>query len=459
MKRNKNGSITPALLIITGAFITVIYGLLVLLSLQMDFSQRQLSSEQALNIAEAGVNYYRWHLAHDPDDYQDGTGVPGAYTHQYSDPEGGAIGSYELEIIPPINGSSVVTIKSTGWANSHPDVRRTIEAQYGIPSLTRFSFLSNASSWYGANITVNGDIHSNNGIRMDGTNTARVTSAQERYLCGSETGCSYTTWRPGVWGSGGDQSLWEYPVPAIDFNSISFDFAKMRTSAQADGLYLDSSNRGYQLVFNSNGTVTVRRVRNTGYVNGYDPDLGCERLYQTITNSQAIGTYNVDDIPIIFAENHLWIEGDVNGRTTVVAAKFPLNNNDMDIWIRGNIKYTKYDGSDALGLIAQNDIYFTRDIPENFQIDAALMAQTGKIIRHAYYNSCGNAGAANIKDKLTINGAVISFEKSYWNFMSGNTLLSGFNEREINYDGNLLFMPPPYFPTSGEYEFINWREI
>src|SRR5690606_7849796 len=149
-----------------------------------------------------------------------------------------------------------------------------IEAQYGIPSLTRFSFLSNASSWYGENITVHGDIHSNNGIRMDGTNTARVTSAKETYSCGSETGCSPTTSRPGVWGSGGDQSLWEFPVPAIDFNAIAFDFAQMRSSAQSNGLYLPNQNQGYHLIFNSNGTVTVRRVTSTNTYNARDAETG-----------------------------------------------------------------------------------------------------------------------------------------------------------------------------------------
>lgn len=456
------GTITPALLVITGAFLTVIYGLLALLSLQVDYAQRQLAAEQALNIAEAGVNYYRWHLAHDPDDYQDGTGSPGPYVHEYTDPEGGAVGSYSLEIIPPQEGSSIVTIRSTGWSENYPNVQRTIEAQYGIPSLTRFSFLSNASSWYGTNITVNGDVHSNGGIRMDGTNTARVTSAQETYICGSETGCSTPTEMPGVWGSGEDRNLWEFPVPEVDFNSISFDFAQMRDSAQQTGLYLDDTGQGYHLVFNSNGTVTVSRVTSTNYYYGYDPDdwpSPCRRRYQRIGSESTIGTYNVSDVPIIFAENYLWVEGTLRGRTTVVAARFPLSNNFIDIWIPGNITYTAYDGSDALGLIAQDDIYYARNVPENFQIDAALLAQGGRIMRHAYYSGCGDAGAGNIKDSLTINGAVMSYEKSYWNYVSNGNLISGFTTRTINYDGSLLFAPPPYFPTSGEYEFLNWREI
>jgi hypothetical protein len=401
--------------------------------MQMDFSHRQLASEQALNIAEAGVNYYRWHLAHDPLDFEDGTAEEGPYEHTYLDPEGGEVGAYSLDIIPPANGSSIVTIRSTGWDKQFPNVKRTIEAQYGIPSLARFSFLQNASSWYAPGITVNGDVHSNNGIRMDGTNTARVTSAVPTYTCGSETGCSTPTSRPGVWGAGGDQSLWSFPEDYIHFNTISFDFRDMSDSAIADGLYLPNQNQGYHLIFNSDGTVTVRRVTSVGTYDGYDSELPhCQARPQRILAENTIGTYNVADIPIIFAEHHLWVEGTVRGRITVVAARFPVETNFMNIWIPNNIRYTTYDGSDALGLVAQHDIYFTRNIPENFQVDAALLAQSGKIIRHGYFSGCGSAGSSNIKDSLTLNGTVISFEKSYWNFTSGGALVSGFTTRTIN---------------------------
>ena len=111
------GTITPALLVITSAFIIIIYGLLFILSLQFDFSQRQIANERALNIAEAGINYYRWHLTVDPDDYTDGTNNPDLmpYEHDYSDPQGDVIGKFSLEIEAPTESYQVVTIKSTGW--------------------------------------------------------------------------------------------------------------------------------------------------------------------------------------------------------------------------------------------------------------------------------------------------------------------------------------------------------
>jgi len=464
----KKGTITPALLVITGSFLIVIYGLLYLLSLQLNYSNRQVGSETALNISEAGVNYYRWHLAHDPVDFLDGTGTAGPYEHEYSDPQGKAVGKYSLEITPPSLGSSIVTISSTGWSYQYPKVKRKVTVQYGIPSFARYTFLTNASSWYGVGITVNGLIHSNNGIRMDGTNTSLVTSAKEEYTCGSETGCNPAGVRPGVWGAGGDQGLWQFPVPAIDFDSISINLTNMSDSAEADGLHLDNSgSRGYHLTFINNGTVQVRRVTGVSEIYGYSSSGegvgeegvgGCRRLYQLITNETLIGTYNIADTPIIFAEDNLWIEGTIRGRVTVVSATFPTQSSNVDIWIRGNLNYTAYDGRDVLGLISQNNIFLVRNLPQNTRIDGILMAQKGKIIRHGYYEGCTGNNTNSIRNSLTINGGLINYYKSYWNHTISGNLVSGFTSRTINYDTHLLYAPPPYFPTSGEYEFISWKE-
>jgi hypothetical protein len=463
--RNSKGTITPALLVITGAFLVVLYGLLFILSLQLDYSNRQVGSERALHIAEAGVNYYRWHLAHDPDDFQDGTGAPGPYEHEFIDPAGDAIGKFSLEITPPSAGSSAVTIRSTGWTYRYPKIKRIIKVQYGIPSFAAYSFLQNASSWYGVGSTVNGPIHSNNGIRMDGTNLSLVTSAKDTYMCGSETGCHPPESKPGIWGTGGDQGLWQFPVPPIDFDVISVQLSTIRDESQISGLYLaPTAEDGYHIIFSSNGTFSVYEVTRTGYYRGYSPPGlglgqegkgGCRNRYQRIIQENLLGTYNISDSPIVFIEDNLWVEGVVKGRVTVAAASFPIGSSNVDVWIPNNLTYSVYDGTDVLGLISQNDIYFARDIPEEFKVDGALMAQKGSVLRHGYLSGCGSNPNA-VKDKLTINGAIISYYTSYWNFGAGPE--SGFIERVINYDTNLLYNPPPYFPTSGEYEFISWIE-
>lgn len=456
IKKSQRGSITASLLIVAASFIIVIYGLTFILSNQLDFSFRQSAFDQSLNIAEAGIQYYRWHLAHAPEDFTDGTTDPGPYIHPYQDLQGKEIGKYSLEITPPQQGSSIITIKSTGWVNDYPETKRTITAQYGIPSLTKYSFLSNAASWYGSGITVNGQIHSNTGIRMDGINNSLVTNAQATYRCGSETGCSPTQNKPGVWGNGPNTDLWQYPDPPVDFNAVFFDLANMRTQAQNEGLYLASSHsRGYHLRFLSSGQVQVYRVTRTNSYHGYAVYEGCRRLYQNIRRENLIGTYNVADNHIIFVEDDIWVEGTINGKVTVAAATFPLQSTQTNIIINNNIVYLDKNGDHSLGLIAQNDIILGRDIPDDFEIDGALMAQSGKIIRHGYFWWCGYSNNA-VRNSLTIYGSLLSNQKSYWNFGTGPS--SGFRTRTVTYDANLLYNPPPYFPTDGEYEFISWKE-
>ncbi len=463
MKNLKVGSITPAILVITGAFLVVIYGLLMLLTQQMIFSNRQYASEVALNIAEAGVNYYRWHLAHDPLDFTDGTGQTGPYVHEYFDPQGKSIGYYSLDIEQQAD-TGIITIRSKGWSHQFPSISRTIEAQYGKPSFTRFSFLTNASVWYGTGSNVNGDIHSNNGIRMDGNNNGQVTSAKDKYMCGTETGCHPPQQQDGVWGSGDNSSLWQFPVPTEDFSAVEFDFNQLKTHAQSSGIYIPRSNRsGYKLTISGNDML-VERVTRTNSIRGYLPpgqglgswgNGGCRYYDIGIRDSEVVNTYDIEGITLIFVEDNVWIEGNITGRHTVVAAGFPLSSAEKDIFITNNITYDNYDGSTIFGLISQNNLFFLRDLPTNFQIDGAYMAQGGGILRHGYLNTCGSH-PNSIRDSLTVNGALISYDRSFWNY--DNPLQSGFITRNINYDTDLLYNPPPHFPTSSNYEFISWEE-
>ncbi len=451
------GSISILVLVFGLMFSVAIGGLVIVAEVQQNNAYRTDIYERALTVAQAGAEYYRWHLAHAPTDYTDGTGQPGPYVHPLSDPYGQTEGTFSLMITPPAAGSSNITIESTGWLNSNPEIKRKVIARYGIPSLARFSFLHNANVWFGSGLTVQGPALSNGGIRMDGVNISTIQSARQTYTCGTETGCSPSQIRNGVWGSGGPSNLWQFPVPAVDFNSLNLDFSTMRTAAQANGLYLPASGSlGYRIQFQSNGNYTVRRVTNATSRSGWSVENGCQSLAQDITNSVNVGTYSIAQRPIIFAEDNLWVEGVVNGKATVVAARFPLNVNFMNIWITNNLTYVAKDGHSNLGLFAQNNIYFGLNVPEDFEINAALLASQGRIIRHNYrYSGCSYYSAA-VKDNLTIYGSVISNQKSYWNFGTGPT--SGFRERLITYDSNLYFDAPPYFPDQGEYEFISWTE-
>ncbi len=452
-----HAGISILVLVLGVVFSIAVGGLALVAAVQHTASIRTERYEQAIGIAQAGVEYYRWHLAHDPLDFKDGTTLPGPYVHTFTDPYGNTAGTFSLTIDPPASGSSVTTITSTGWQTAYPDITRTVKATFGIPSISKYAFLHNANVWFGSGLTVHGKSMSNGGIRMDGVNDSLIQSSLATYTCGSETGCSPSTTKNGVWGAGGPTELWRYPVPIVDFNSMSVDFSTMKTAAQTSGVYYGASGSyGYHLIFQSNGTVIVRRVTGANSRRGWSVENNCETLYQDITSETNLGTYTISEKPIFFFEDHLWVEGVVNGKVTAVAARFPLNVNNMNIWIRNSITYLSKDGHSSLGLMAQNNMYFAYNIPTDFEIDAALIAQKGRIIRHNYnYGGCSSLANAR-RNSLTIYGSLISNQKSYWNF--GTPPTSGFTTRTTTYDPNLYYGPPPYFPTQGEYEFISWEE-
>jgi hypothetical protein len=457
MNTNNHGGIT-ILILILGLTITIAIASLVTISaIQYNGSVRKEMFERALTIAQSGVEYYRWHLAHNPLDFKDGTNHNGPYIHTLSDPYGKTEATFSLTISPPSSGSSITTIESTGWLNSHPEIKRKIISRYGIPSLAKYSFLHNSNVWFGSGLTVHGSSMSNGGIRMDGINESTIKSAKQTYTCGTETGCDPSQTKNGIWGSGGPSQLWEFPVTTIDFNSLQVDFALMKTAAQNSGLYLNRSNNyGYHLLFNSNGQFTVYRVTGAQNQKGWDAENGCVNLYQKISSETNIGTYTIANKPLIFIEDNVWVNGIVNGKVTIVAARFPLLSNYMNIWINNNLTYLAKDGHSQIGLIAQNNIYFGLDVPNNFEIDGALLASSGRIIRHNYkYSGCSNYNNG-IRSTLVIYGSIISNQKSYWNY--GTAPTSGFITRDITYDNNLYFNPPPFFPSEGDYELISWEE-
>jgi hypothetical protein len=260
-----------------------------------------------------------------------------------------------------------------------------------------------------------------------------------------------------VWGSGGPQELWEFPVDWVDFGAINVDFATMNQAAVDMGSrYGPSAYRGYHVVFVNDGTANVYEVRTTNYYRGYD-NGSCSNLYQRISTESLLASHNLAEDNVLFFEDTVWVEGVVKGNVTLIAAIPPYDSNNEDMWIKNNVTYLAKDDNNHLALIAQRNIYFAKDLPQTFEIDAAMMAKSGKIIRHNYaVGSCGSYSNA-IRQRLIIYGSIISSQKSYWNWGS-SPLTSGFTTRDVTYDTSLYLEPPPYFPAAGDYEIISWEE-
>ncbi|MBI5732127.1 MAG: hypothetical protein HY982_02080 [Candidatus Magasanikbacteria bacterium] len=458
--RVRSGTVLMIALVFGAIAITaIVNGLAVFGLMENRAAKFKHGSETAFQIAEAGIEYYRWHLAHDADDFQDGVGGPGPYPHDYKDKDGNVIGRFVLDIAPPAYGSSVAVITSTGSTVAQPNTRRKLQARVGFPSLADYAFLTNSDVWIGDNETIHGKLHANGGIRFDGTADAPITSAKETYVCKPVfgSGCNNSI-KPGVWGAGGPQNFWKFPVPAFDFNAITVDLAAVKTGAENGGFYRSSSGAyGYHLKFKNNATFDLYKVTALKPLPtpGYGKDVDGNKHYESydIKTESFQGNFGNPANGLIFIEDQIWVEGTVKGRLTVGSGKFPVNpTTDTSIIIPNNLIYSLKDGSDTLGLIAQKHVLLPRYSPNNLEIDAALIAQNGSAQRFYY--------SGDILDNLTVYGSVISNGIWTWSWVTmGGAVVSGYRNTYTTYDANLTYGPPPAFPVGNEYHLISWREI
>jgi hypothetical protein len=236
----------------------------------------------------------------------------------------------------------------------------------------------------------------------------------------------------------------------------------MKTQAQANGAYYSSSGAlGYHIVLQTNDTFKLYKV--TSLTN---PSNNCTNNSNpggatagwglwSIQNQTLLGTYAFPTNGIIFVEDHAWVDGQINtARLTIASGRFPDNpSTRTSITVNTNLKYTNYDGQDVLALIAQNNLNtgFTSD--NDLRIDAALIAQNGRAGRFYYASQCGGA---YIRNSLTLYGMIATNQRYGFAYTDG----TGYLTRNLNYDANLLYGPPPSFPLTGnQYEIVSWKEI
>lgn len=446
------GGVFIYVLVFTTVFVTVGAGVLNLIRIINRTAQKEQNLKRAFNIAEAGINYYKWRLAHLPGD------SGGAGTYDYKDPLGSDIGKFKLEVTPPSGGSTIITVKSTGTLNNDIATWGQVEAKFGKRAFSDYAFLSNTDAWFGEGEEVSGKMHTNGGIRMDGESDSTIDSSRETYRCYPYHGCtSPYQIKPGVWGSGENPALWRFPptyqIAPFDFNKISIDLGNMKTLAQDQEKYIGPSGAwGWHIKFNLGGTFSLYKVTQVYAYYGYDNTDGWKIRYLDIRTQAASGTYNIPTSGIIFVEDTAWVSGELDQRVTLAAANLTGTGSDKSIVIHNNITYKEKNGSAVLGLIAQKDVLLPKKAPDKLEIDAALLAQKG----HVYYYYF----TSNIKSLIELYGTIITNTVWTWSWVSGgDTIVSGYRKTETTYDNYLTFAPPPHFPTRDEYEMISWREI
>ena len=432
------------------------------------------SGEEAFTIAEAGIEQYKWFLAHFPGNTTDGTGHAGPYVSTYYDPENGTAGTVSLSVNGTTSCGQTTSIKisSTGTPTDNPNVSKTVTATYAEPSVATYSYILNDSVWAGSDRVILGPYHSNGGVRMDGSANSPVTSSVSTWTCTSSFGCAHNTTEPGVFGAGTPQNLWSYPTPQVDFSAIAADFSGLKTTANSSGKYFtygtkSSPQNGIHLIFNAGGTVTVKKVTAVTAPNVdafVDGTTNASTDYSIIKTETTLGTYTLPaNCGLVFVENRAWIEGTITSKVTVVVADVTDANGAVDAIIPNNITYSAYDGSVGLTVIAQNDVLIGPTSHSTMTINGVLIAQNGAFGRNLYdcpgtYEG-GNGGTR--LNSLTILGTTVSNKRTGTKWINGCGFYgdAGYQNRTDSYDRTMASGPPPFTPAvSTDYELMDWHE-
>lgn len=453
---------------------------------------------QALHIAEAGVYFYRWHLAHhvdgltqsqveafwhndplgvddngdgdcdDPDTADDDGDGTEAYVVDY-----GGIGTYRICITPPSRYSTILWVNAQGTVTvGGKDYSHTVRARLRKESWSEYAVMANANMRLSADTEIYGKMHTNEGFQFDGVAHNIVTSSKSLYQYpDSSTPRQDPTnacWRRGsTWWCKGVWTQWSheynntrhspvftagksFPVPVQDFNRVLGDLAVIKGEAERIGLAFGPEQKGRLIEIGrpSPGQMRISIVKKSNA-----ETFGIEEM----SPSGQI----VKDIPdngVIFVGSDTWVEGVLpRGKSLTIAAQSPSTEAQKARIILGrdDVTYQAYDGSSVLGLIAEGNIELMRDSEgnlsapsgsdmETLRIDAALMSQSGRVGRQFW--------EGNRKDTIVIYGAIVTNARMGFGYTDG----TGFQKRVITFDAHLLDNPPPLFPTGNTYGIDLW---
>ncbi len=524
------GFIMPAVLSLIIAASILGTALLTVILNNFFVGNNNVKSQQAFNIAEAGINYYLWHMSHAGSDFKDGQSTPstpdatlgyGPYVHTYIDADGNQAGTYTLWVKPKGSGSTIATVRSIG-KSADSTITRTVQADIGASSFASYGLVADVDFWFGENESANGPVFSNAGVHMDGPNSDTVGSANATYTpsrghyrsgeSGSHPGvwCSTTITSP-VNCNTRDKSNWLYPKPSVDFNQVSTSLCTMKKTAFGDysttssllsdanpcndvpttrtNAYIPrystgfSSTNGYLIelnndgVTNGSGAYTTTPTYNLYKVSAENDK---QTSYSTALTKTSVAT-NVAIPPsgVIFVEDNVWVRTNpkFHGRISIASGRLTSSTQTTDIKIADDVLYSTKDGSDAIGMVAEGNVFVAPYAPPssgsfNFEIDAAVLAQTASVTWPDTYSGTSTCtrGWTNANQTFTFYGSVATRQDWTWNYYGGSCgnrvrdnstgdYYSGIEHTSTNYDYNLLYAPPPSYPVTGSYDILSWREV
>jgi len=354
-------------------------------------------------------------------------------------PFGGPIeldgGNYEVIIDPednnPGNYLKRYQIKSTGQTKG---ISSELENLVQTDSYARYCYFTDDEHfrWYGYKVSVwfvsgdhlEGPTQTNSHFHLYGDPlfSGQVKSA-DNYMYYFHDGYiySYPPNGPTVDNPVFEQGI-QLGVEPFEMPSKALD---LRTAAVQGGLHLTGPTT---IVLKNDGTMDV-------------------------TNSHKGWTNENMSLPAngaLFVEGgNLYISGILKGQLSV--------GTNRNVVVTDSITYntnprTNPESTDMLGLIAERDVVISKNAPYNIEIDASVMALDDNFIVENWWQGPP-------KGTLTVYGGIIQDSRGPVGTFSSSTgqKLSGYS-KSYHYDSRLVNSPPPFYPTTGDYISLNWRQ-
>lgn len=428
-------------------------------------SVQDVSRNAAYQAAEAGIDEYISKLLEDPLYYQHyvddaestrnsgsltvagGGAWTGGLTWTY--PNGkdnwqtlGNGYAYNLEITGPSGSSSqlaeAVQILSTGcrWNTTTSAcqtgttaAQREIQTALLPSSAASWQMIANTSISYGSAATTTGRVYVNGNLTHDGTATANL------YATGSISGAVSLQNGATEYDSNSNPSVSTEVPGGINFSTFVESNTEIQRAATYAGVYLSQASppAAWEIVFNSNGTFTAAACSQVGSSAVWltAPSCGTATTYSMPANG---AIYSAQTVIIGSASS----ASTVDGRVTVTSG--------TDIVIGNDISYLSGSNS-VLGLVASDDMVVAGWAPSTLSWNAATVTESGQ-----WTDACGESSQdCGSKSSMTFTGSTATY--------AGGSM-SEFNSRTYNFDSNLTWLDPPWFPTiENPYTVLLQREI
>lgn len=485
---NSKGVVMPTIIIIIAIVTLLSISAIFVIDNQTLAVSRTKIGEDAIHIAEAGYNYYLWHLNDDTQFYRigldkDGKLVPETYyteaendlwvdfPKEYEPVEyasaGKVVGYYRLHIVPPSIGEPVVTIRSTGWTTEKADNKKTIEVKVHKKLFTNYvcfagdmSTPSGTLLYWGDGEEVRGPFHTNGNLLT----TGRPIFHDD--VCFVK-----------IWNRGGNPDF-KKPGQPQKVESLIFPESNKSLAYWGEEVNGGYKYEGRTCVLLDNSTLHIRNVK---------------------INNNEKQELDLPPSSVIYIKGDLYISGVLDGRLTIlvegniyITRRDPTDYNYNNAKYTGGIEYANTNiptlteenpidpSDDMLGLVSNGNIYVHsygwpkwgkawpwskegeyidtsyRDSSstKNITIHAALFGYSTKSCYGVQdYNNLGNMG------RIYFTGSQV-FSKMGATYTTSGSRIYGYKE-DNTFDLRMRYDAPPHFlePKNSGWEVKSWRQI